>query len=67
MKVRVVRDRDGQVVTAVQMERTSMDEVLVEPVLEEGQRAEDVHMERSELLDVDTFIAKYSDTSPEQG
>lgn len=67
MKVRIVRDRDGQIVTAVQMERTSMDEVLVEPVLEEGHRAEDVHVERSELLNMDTFTAKYSDTSAKQG
>jgi hypothetical protein len=54
-----VRNRDGEVITAVQMEQTSPDEVLVEPVLEEGDEAEDIEVTRSELHDLDRFFANY--------
>lgn len=60
MKVRLVRDRDGQVVTAVQLERTAVEEVLVEPVLEEGQEAEDVEMAQSERLDLERLFTTFS-------
>lgn len=60
MKVRVVRDRGGKVVCVVPMEQTALNEVLVEPVLEDGQQAEDLEVMRSELIDMEGFFATYS-------
>jgi hypothetical protein len=56
VRVQIVRDPDGQVLSAVQMERTAFNEVLVEPVLEEGQQAEVVEVSRSELLDLERLF-----------
>lgn len=62
MRYRIVRNREGEVVTAVQMEQMSPDEVLVEPVLEEGDEAEDIEVARSELHDLGQFFANYRRT-----
>jgi len=42
------------------MEQTALNEVLVEPVLEDGQQAEDLEVMRSELIDMESFFATYS-------
>lgn len=60
MKVRVVRDRDGQVICAVPLEQTGLNELLAEPELEEGQHVEDIEVARSEVLDTERFFATYS-------
>jgi hypothetical protein len=44
------------------MEQMSPDEVLVEPVLEEGDEAEDIEVARSELHDLGQFFANYRRT-----
>jgi hypothetical protein len=57
MKVRVVRNREGQVVSLVTLERTSSDEVLVEPVLEEGEETEDIEMTQTDIVNQRLFSA----------
>jgi hypothetical protein len=57
MKVRVVRNREGQVVSLVTLERTSPDEVLVEPVLEEGEETEDIEMTQTDIVNQRLFSA----------
>jgi len=44
------------------MEQTALNEVLVEPVLENGLQTEDIDVMRSELIDMDRFFATYSKT-----
>jgi len=56
MQVRLVRDRNGQVVCAVPLRQTSLDEVLVEPVLNDGEETEDVDVSAGELLDLGAFF-----------
>jgi hypothetical protein len=46
------------------MEQTALNEVLVEPVLEDGQQSEDIEVMRSELIDADRFFATYSKAKP---
>lgn len=58
MKIRVVRDRDGQFVCAVPVDRTNLDEGLVEPELGDGQQVEEVEVAAGELVDVERFIQR---------
>jgi len=62
MKVRVVRDRGGQVVAMVAMEPINPDGVVIEPVLEEGEELEDVEATPGELLDPQSLFQRYSKT-----
>jgi hypothetical protein len=59
MKVRIVRDREGQVLCIVPLESTG-NEVAVEPQLEEGREAEDVEVSRSDLLNLDRVFATFA-------
>lgn len=56
MRIRVVRDRDGKVVCAVQAEQTEPGQVLIEPVLEEGERVEDIESDDA-FLDAEKVLA----------
>ena len=66
MRFRIVRNRQGQVVCAAQMEQTALNEVLAEPVLEEGEQAEDIDVMSSELLDLERFFATYAKAEDDQ-
>ena len=46
-----------QVVSLVAWERTSLDEVLVEPVLEEGEETEDIEMTQTDIVNQRYFGA----------
>jgi len=56
MKVRVVRNREGRVVCAVPLETTGLNEVLVEPELEDGDQSEDVEIAVAELLNTEALF-----------
>jgi len=58
MRIRVVRDRDGQFLCAVPLDRSNLDEGLVEPELEEGHEAEDVEVTAGELVNLERFLQK---------
>lgn len=52
MKIRVVRDRDGQVVSTIADEGG---DVSVEPDLEEGQEIETIELPENEISDPDAL------------
>ena len=56
MRVRVVRNSAGRVVCAVPLETTGLNEVLVEPELEDGDQSEDVEIVAAELLNTDALF-----------
>jgi hypothetical protein len=61
MKLQVVRDRDGNVVCAVQsVVNGGGDEVIIEPVLEDGERLEETEIAASELLDINSLFERRS-------
>ena len=60
MKVRIVRDRNGQAVAMVALEPINPEGVDIEPVLEEGEEFEDVEATRRELSDPESFLQRYS-------
>jgi len=51
MRVRVVRDRSGRAVCAVQLEPIERGQVLADPILEDGEQVEDVELSDDSLLD----------------
>jgi hypothetical protein len=56
VKVRVVRDRDGQIVCAVALEPTAEGEITVEPVLGESLRSRDVDLPRIDQSQPDELL-----------
>jgi hypothetical protein len=59
MKIRVVLDREGQAIAAVSLE-PNPDGALIEPVLEEGQRFEDLDAAVTEMHDPAALFERYS-------
>jgi hypothetical protein len=58
MRIRIVRDSDGQLVCAVPLDRVNANEGLVEPELGDGHQAEDVEVSASELVDVERLLQR---------